>query len=89
MITRPHDEERWTDHQKWLVALVAMTIVFDGVDNQLLGFVSERRSARWCAGGVPVARRRTPTAAFAGDTPSAGRHNWRVMRALICAVAGA
>ena len=33
------------------------------------------------AGGVPVARRRTPTAAFAAfafDTPSAGSHNRRV-----------
>ena len=31
------DDGRWTDYQKWLVLLTAITIVFDGVDNQLLG----------------------------------------------------
>ena len=31
------DDGRWTGYQKWLVLLTALTIVFDGVDNQLLG----------------------------------------------------
>jgi MFS transporter, AAHS family, 4-hydroxybenzoate transporter len=31
------DDSRWTGYQKWLVLLTALTIVFDGVDNQLLG----------------------------------------------------
>ena len=31
------DESRLTGYQKWLVLLTALTIVFDGVDNQLLG----------------------------------------------------
>jgi AAHS family 4-hydroxybenzoate transporter-like MFS transporter len=31
------DDGRWTGYQKWLVLLTAVTIVFDGVDNQLLG----------------------------------------------------
>jgi AAHS family 4-hydroxybenzoate transporter-like MFS transporter len=33
------DEGRWSGYQKWLIGLVAMTIVFDGIDNQLLGIV--------------------------------------------------
>jgi AAHS family 4-hydroxybenzoate transporter-like MFS transporter len=31
------DDGRWTGYQKWLVLLTAITIVFDGIDNQLLG----------------------------------------------------
>ena len=31
------DDGPWTGYQKWLVLLTAVTIVFDGVDNQLLG----------------------------------------------------
>src|SRR4051794_5617532 len=31
------DESRWTGYQKGLVLLTALTIVFDGIDNQLLG----------------------------------------------------
>ncbi len=31
------DRGRWTAYQKWLVFLTAITIVFDGVDNQMLG----------------------------------------------------
>jgi AAHS family 4-hydroxybenzoate transporter-like MFS transporter len=34
---QPASDDRWTGYQKWLVLLTAMTIVFDGVDNQLLG----------------------------------------------------
>ena len=36
-VARLIDEGRWTSYQKWLLTLVALTIVFDGVDNQLLG----------------------------------------------------
>lgn len=38
-IGRLIDEGRWTGYQKWLVFLTALTIVFDGIDNQLLGIV--------------------------------------------------
>ena len=33
------DSGRLTGYQQWRVALVALTIVFDGIDNQLLGIV--------------------------------------------------
>jgi AAHS family 4-hydroxybenzoate transporter-like MFS transporter len=33
----PGGDGRWTGYQKWLVFLTALTIVFDGIDNQLLG----------------------------------------------------
>ena len=33
------DQGHWTAYQIRLVALVALTIVFDGIDNQLLGIV--------------------------------------------------
>jgi AAHS family 4-hydroxybenzoate transporter-like MFS transporter len=41
------DSGRWTGYQQWLVALVAMTIVFDGIDNQLLGIVIPTLIAEW------------------------------------------
>jgi AAHS family 4-hydroxybenzoate transporter-like MFS transporter len=31
------DEGRWGAYQKWLIVITALTIVFDGIDNQLLG----------------------------------------------------
>ena len=46
------DAGRWTGYQKWLVALVALAIVFDGIDNQLLGIVIPTLMAEW---GVPRA----------------------------------
>lgn len=46
-IGRLIDEGRWTRYQRWLVALVAMTIVFDGVDNQLLGIVIPTVMKEW------------------------------------------
>jgi MFS transporter, AAHS family, 4-hydroxybenzoate transporter len=36
-IGRVLDEGKWSGYQKWLVFLTALTIVFDGFDNQLLG----------------------------------------------------
>jgi AAHS family 4-hydroxybenzoate transporter-like MFS transporter len=44
------DAGSWTGYQKWLVFLVAMTIVFDGIDNQLLGIVIPTVMGEW---GVP------------------------------------
>ncbi len=41
------DAGRWTGYQRWLVALVAMTIVFDGIDNQLLGIVIPTVMEEW------------------------------------------
>lgn len=40
----------WTRHQKWLVGLVALTVVLDGIDNQLLGIVIPTVMGEW---GVP------------------------------------
>jgi MFS transporter, AAHS family, 4-hydroxybenzoate transporter len=44
------DAGSWTGYQKWLVFLVALTIVFDGIDNQLLGIVIPTVMTDW---GVP------------------------------------
>jgi len=41
------DAGTWTGYQKWLVFLVAMTIVFDGIDNQLLGIVIPTVMGEW------------------------------------------
>jgi MFS transporter, AAHS family, 4-hydroxybenzoate transporter len=36
-VNRLIDEGRWGGYQRWLIVMTALTIVFDGVDNQLLG----------------------------------------------------
>ena len=41
------DESRWTAYQKWLIALTALTIVFDGIDNQLLGVAIPTIMREW------------------------------------------
>src|SRR3954454_1904264 len=41
------DSGRWTLYQQWQVALVALTIVFDGIDNQLLGIVIPTLMSEW------------------------------------------
>jgi MFS transporter, AAHS family, 4-hydroxybenzoate transporter len=41
------DEGRWTGYQKWLVAMTAMAIVFDGFDNQLLGLALPSIMREW------------------------------------------
>src|SRR4029078_3688420 len=46
-IGRLLDEGRWGGYQKFLVALVALTIVFDGIDNQLLGIVIPTIMKEW------------------------------------------
>jgi len=37
----------WTPYQKWLVCLTAVTIVFDGMDNQLLGITIPALTVDW------------------------------------------
>jgi AAHS family 4-hydroxybenzoate transporter-like MFS transporter len=41
------DEGRWGPYQRWLVALTALTIVFDGIDNQLMGVAIPTIMAEW------------------------------------------
>jgi AAHS family 4-hydroxybenzoate transporter-like MFS transporter len=38
---------RWGPYQQWLVFLTAITIVFDGIDNQLLGIVIPTLMREW------------------------------------------
>jgi len=44
------DEGGWSGYQKLLVAATALTIIFDGLDNQLLGAAIPAMSAEW---GLP------------------------------------
>ena len=44
------DEGRWTGYQRRLVFLTALTIVFDGIDNQLLGIVIPTMMREWGVG---------------------------------------
>ena len=41
------DGGRWTGYQKWLVLLTAITVVSDGVDNQLLGVSIPTMMKEW------------------------------------------
>ena len=41
------DEARVGGYQRWLVALTALTIVFDGIDNQLMGVVIPTVMREW------------------------------------------
>jgi AAHS family 4-hydroxybenzoate transporter-like MFS transporter len=41
------DSGRWSVYQRWRVALVALTIVFDGIDNQLFGIVIPTLMSEW------------------------------------------
>ena len=49
------DEGDWGAYQRWLIVLTALTIVFDGIDNQLLGVAIPAIMQEWSA----------PRAAFA------------------------
>jgi MFS transporter, AAHS family, 4-hydroxybenzoate transporter len=44
------DQGRWTAYQKWLVFLTALTIIFDGFDNQLLGVALPTIMQEWGVG---------------------------------------
>jgi AAHS family 4-hydroxybenzoate transporter-like MFS transporter len=46
-VGRALDEGRWTAYQKSLVALAALTILFDGIDNQLLGVTIPSLMREW------------------------------------------
>jgi len=48
-VGRTLDEGRWTTYQQWLVFLTALTIVFDGFDNQLLGVALPTIMREWSA----------------------------------------
>jgi MFS transporter, AAHS family, 4-hydroxybenzoate transporter len=41
------DEGRWTPHQRFVVLLAALAIVFDGLDNQLLGVAVPALMREW------------------------------------------
>jgi AAHS family 4-hydroxybenzoate transporter-like MFS transporter len=41
------DHARWGPYSKWLVSMAALTIIFDGIDNQLLGIVIPTVMAEW------------------------------------------
>ncbi len=41
------DEGRWGVYQRWLIFLAALTIIFDGIDNQLLGVVTPTIMREW------------------------------------------
>src|SRR5215467_6655189 len=57
-VGRVLDEGRWTPYQKRLVAFAALTILFDGIDNQLLGVAIPSLMREWSlprAAFAPVA----------------------------------
>jgi AAHS family 4-hydroxybenzoate transporter-like MFS transporter len=46
-VGRTIDEGGWSGYQQWLVFLTALTIIFDGIDNQLLGVTIPSIMAEW------------------------------------------
>jgi AAHS family 4-hydroxybenzoate transporter-like MFS transporter len=46
-VGRTIDEGPWSGYQQWLVFLAALTIIFDGIDNQLLGITIPSIMADW------------------------------------------
>ena len=46
-VDRVLNEGRWTGYQQWLVFLTALTIIFDGFDNQLLGVTLPTIMREW------------------------------------------
>ena len=46
-VGRTLDQGRWGGYQKWIVFLTALTIIFDGIDNQLLGITIPAIMAEW------------------------------------------
>jgi MFS transporter, AAHS family, 4-hydroxybenzoate transporter len=41
------DGGHWTRHQRWLVFLTALTVIFDGIDNQLMGVTMPTIMREW------------------------------------------
>ena len=48
-VSRALDEGRWSPYQKLLVGLTALTVIFDGIDNQLLGIAIPAFMHEWGA----------------------------------------
>ena len=46
-VSRALDEGRWSPYQKLLVGLTALTVIFDGIDNQLLGIAIPAFMHEW------------------------------------------
>src|SRR5438067_1069406 len=46
-VGRVIDHGRWSAYSAWLIGLTAITIVFDGIDNQLLGVVVPTIMREW------------------------------------------
>lgn len=46
-VSRLLDDGPWTGYQRWLVMLAALTIIFDGIDNQLLGIAIPSLLVEW------------------------------------------
>ena len=46
-VDRLLNDGRWTAYQQWLVFLTALTIIFDGFDNQLLGVALPTIMSEW------------------------------------------
>ena len=49
----------WGGYQRWVVFLTALTIVFDGIDNQLLGIVIPTLMREWDIPSVSARRSST------------------------------
>jgi AAHS family 4-hydroxybenzoate transporter-like MFS transporter len=48
-VGRTIDEGRWGAYQRWLIFFTALTIIFDGIDNQLLGISIPAMMRDWAA----------------------------------------
>lgn len=49
------DQGTWSGYQKAVVALIALTIIFDGIDNQLLGIAIPSIMREWSVARAPFA----------------------------------
>ena len=51
------DNGPWTLYQQWLVLLAALAIVFDGIDNQLMGVAIPTIMREWSVPQYSVQKR--------------------------------
>src|SRR5260370_8416783 len=54
-VGRALDGGPWSAYQKWLVGLTALTIIFDGIDNQMLGIAIPTLMGDWSVGRCALA----------------------------------
>jgi MFS transporter, AAHS family, 4-hydroxybenzoate transporter len=54
------DGGRWSGYQRWLVFLTALTIIFDGIDNQLMGVTMPTIMREWSASSAASFRSLQP-----------------------------